>query len=67
VADGMVLGAGLDPASQMGPLVSAKQRARVDGFVQGALAQGARLVAGGEAPPAASSIAPPSLPTARPR
>lgn len=50
VANGMVLGAGLDPASQMGPLVSAKQRARVDGFVQGALAQGARLVAGGEAP-----------------
>ena len=45
MADGMVLGAGLDPASQMGPLVSAKQRARVDGFVQGALAQGARLVA----------------------
>jgi len=49
-ADAMVLGNGFDPAAQMGPLVSARQRARVEGYVQGALAQGARLVAGGFAP-----------------
>lgn len=49
-ADAMVLGGGFDPGAQMGPLVSGKQRDRVDGFVRGALAQGARLVAGGHAP-----------------
>jgi phenylacetaldehyde dehydrogenase len=49
LADGMVVGDGFDPSVQMGPLVSARQRDRVDGFVQGALAQGARLVAGGTA------------------
>jgi phenylacetaldehyde dehydrogenase len=31
-ANGMVLGSGFDPAAQMGPLVSARQRERVDGF-----------------------------------
>jgi acyl-CoA reductase-like NAD-dependent aldehyde dehydrogenase len=41
-ADGMVLGDGFDPATQMGPLVSARQRDRVAGFVEGARAQGAR-------------------------
>ncbi len=50
VADGMVLGDGFDPDTQMGPLVSARQRSRVDAFVQGAKAQGARLMAGGYAP-----------------
>lgn len=49
-ADAMTLGSGFDPAAQMGPLVSAKQRARVAGFVEGALAQGARLVGGGTVP-----------------
>jgi phenylacetaldehyde dehydrogenase len=50
IADGMVLGDGFDPATQMGPLVSARQRDRVAGFVEGARAQGARLIAGGHAP-----------------
>jgi phenylacetaldehyde dehydrogenase len=50
IADGMVLGDGFDPAAQMGPLVSARQRDRVAGFVEGAKAQGARLIAGGHAP-----------------
>ncbi|WP_068093268.1 aldehyde dehydrogenase family protein [Novosphingobium rosa] len=50
IADGMVLGDGFDPAAQMGPLISARQRDRVAGFVEGAKAQGARLVAGGFAP-----------------
>jgi len=49
-AGAMMLGAGLDPASQMGPLISARQRDRVAGYVTTALEQGARLIAGGHAP-----------------
>ena len=36
-----------DPAIYMGPLVSAKQREKVDGMVQRAIADGATLVVGG--------------------
>ncbi|MFD0264254.1 aldehyde dehydrogenase family protein [Kitasatospora indigofera] len=40
-----------DPATRIGPVVSAAQRERVRGHIRGALAEGARLVAGGpEAP-----------------
>ncbi|GAA2247694.1 MULTISPECIES: aldehyde dehydrogenase family protein [Kitasatospora] len=40
-----------DPATRLGPVVSAKQRERVRSYITGALAEGARLVAGGaEAP-----------------
>ncbi|MET9613697.1 aldehyde dehydrogenase family protein [Kitasatospora indigofera] len=40
-----------DPATRVGPVVSAAQRERVRGHIRGALAEGARLVAGGpEAP-----------------
>ncbi|MBB3861297.1 phenylacetaldehyde dehydrogenase [Novosphingobium hassiacum] len=49
-ANGMTLGTSDDPQAQMGPLISARQRDRVKGFVEGALAQGARLVAGGTVP-----------------
>lgn len=49
-ANGMVLGEGMDPTGQMGPLISARQRDRVAAYVQGAVDQGARLVAGGQVP-----------------
>lgn len=49
VAQSFQLGSGFDPASQMGPLVSAKQRERVQGFLDIGQEQGGRLVAGGEA------------------
>ncbi|MEV7599716.1 aldehyde dehydrogenase family protein [Kitasatospora sp. NPDC089797] len=39
-----------DPQTRIGPLVSARQLARVRGYLEGALAQGARLVAGGPEP-----------------
>lgn len=39
-----------DPATMMGPLISAAQRDRVEGYVTGAVAQGARVVAGGRRP-----------------
>ncbi|WP_431677434.1 aldehyde dehydrogenase family protein [Kitasatospora sp. KL5] len=40
-----------DPATRVGPLVSARQRERVRGYIAGALEDGARLVAGGPEQP----------------
>ncbi|MBI5341217.1 MAG: aldehyde dehydrogenase family protein [Mycolicibacterium rufum] len=42
------LGNPADPSVYMGPLISAKQRDKVDGMVQRAVAAGATLVTGGE-------------------
>jgi acyl-CoA reductase-like NAD-dependent aldehyde dehydrogenase len=41
------LGAGLDPQSQLGPLVSAEQRDRVMSYIEAGSEQGAELLAGG--------------------
>jgi acyl-CoA reductase-like NAD-dependent aldehyde dehydrogenase len=43
------LGAGLDPDTQLGPLISAEQRDRVMGYIDSGREQGAELLAGGEA------------------
>jgi acyl-CoA reductase-like NAD-dependent aldehyde dehydrogenase len=43
----MPLGPGLDPATQLGPLISEEQRARVLGYIEAGIAGGAELVAGG--------------------
>ncbi len=48
VASKMQLGHGLDPTTQLGPLVSAEQLERVDRYVQAGSTEGARLVTGGE-------------------
>ncbi|MCZ7438427.1 aldehyde dehydrogenase family protein [Micromonospora sp. WMMC241] len=48
---GYRLGDPFDPATRLGPLVSAAQADRVRGHVDRALADGARLVAGGPAAP----------------
>src|ERR1035441_3926189 len=42
------LGPGLDPETQLGPLVSAEQRDRVMGYIDSGREQGAELLAGGE-------------------
>lgn len=54
---------------RIGPLVNAKQQARVRGYIEKGVAEGARLVAGGAEPraSAATSSAPPSSPTSPPR
>jgi acyl-CoA reductase-like NAD-dependent aldehyde dehydrogenase len=44
------VGPGLDPATQMGPLTTAAQRARVAGLVDDAIRDGAKLMAGGRVP-----------------
>jgi acyl-CoA reductase-like NAD-dependent aldehyde dehydrogenase len=43
------LGAGLDPETQLGPLVSAEQHERVLGYIKSGVEQGAELVTGGDA------------------
>jgi phenylacetaldehyde dehydrogenase len=50
IASQMKLGPGLDPASQLGPLISAQQRERVLGYIQSAKDEGAELICGGSAP-----------------
>jgi acyl-CoA reductase-like NAD-dependent aldehyde dehydrogenase len=46
-AGGARLGPGLDPESQLGPLISAEQRDRVMGYIDSGRADGAELLAGG--------------------
>jgi betaine-aldehyde dehydrogenase len=46
-ASAIVMGDPMDPATQMGPLVSQAQHDKVMSYVKGAVAEGARLVCGG--------------------
>ena len=46
IASSMKLGAGIDPNTEMGPLVSRVQRERVSGYIDSGLEQGARAAAG---------------------
>jgi acyl-CoA reductase-like NAD-dependent aldehyde dehydrogenase len=43
------LGPGLDPGTQLGPVVSAEQQERVMGYIQAGRDEGAEVLAGGEA------------------
>lgn len=47
IAKSMALGHGLDPASQMGPLVSREQMDRVCNYINIGMSQGANVVTGG--------------------
>ncbi|WP_372740981.1 aldehyde dehydrogenase family protein [Neptunomonas sp.] len=47
IANSITLGHGLDPNSQMGPLVSAKQLDRVNGYIEKGRQDGATITAGG--------------------
>lgn len=49
-AAALVLGPGMDPRSSMGPMVSARQLATVEGYVQRGLEEGAELICGGSRP-----------------
>ncbi len=48
MAGALVVGNGLDPRTQMGPLVSDVQFARVTGYLESALAEGAQVRVGGQ-------------------
>ncbi len=49
IAEGLRLGSGLDPATQLGPLISARQRDTVMGYVESGRIEGAEIVTGGGA------------------
>lgn len=55
------VGDGLDPATQMGPLISATQLERVQGYVDAGLQDGARLLSGGRALEQAGNFMPPTI------
>ncbi|GAA1934593.1 aldehyde dehydrogenase [Streptantibioticus ferralitis] len=50
MASALVVGDPLDPATQLGPLVSARQRDRVESYIAKGLSDGARLTTGGGRP-----------------
>lgn len=58
---GMTIGHGLDPATQIGPLISAEHRARVEAFIASGIAEGARLVTGGKALPGPGNFLEPTI------
>jgi phenylacetaldehyde dehydrogenase len=66
-AQGMTLGHGLDPATNMGPLVSRNHAAKVAGFIASGQSAGASLVTGGDLTgPNASFVTPAVLADVRP-
>jgi len=50
LAGSLTVGNSLDPATQVGPLVSERQRERVEGYIAQGSQEGARLVVGGGRP-----------------
>ena len=48
IAEGLKLGPGLDPTSQLGPLVSQPQLERVCGYIESGVAGGGELITGGD-------------------
>jgi phenylacetaldehyde dehydrogenase len=48
IASGINMGAGLDPNTQMGPLVSEEQFEKVTGYIDSGVSEGARVAAGGK-------------------
>jgi phenylacetaldehyde dehydrogenase len=48
IAGGIQMGAGTDPKTQMGPLVSEEQFDRVTGFIKSGVEEGANVVVGGK-------------------
>ncbi len=51
LAQQLKVGPGLDPDSQMGPLISQKQLERVTGYIESGRSDGAQVVVGGERKP----------------
>ena len=48
IAESMSMGHGLNPATQMGPVINPAQAEKINGFVQGGIKQGAKLLTGGD-------------------
>jgi len=50
LAEALEVGDSLDPATQIGPMASARQRERVEGYIERGRAEGGRVVVGGGRP-----------------
>jgi phenylacetaldehyde dehydrogenase len=61
MARGFKIGPGLDPTTEMGPLISAEQRQTVMSYIESGKASGADLVCGGEALPGRGFFVQPTL------
>jgi phenylacetaldehyde dehydrogenase len=61
IASAMKIGPGLDPSSQLGPLISAQQRETVMSYIQAGKDEGAELLCGGEALPGKGFFVQPTL------
>jgi acyl-CoA reductase-like NAD-dependent aldehyde dehydrogenase len=66
-ASGFVLGDGLEPSTDLGPLVGASHRARVAGLVAAAERAGGKVVCGGTSPERAGYFYAPTVVTDLPR
>jgi phenylacetaldehyde dehydrogenase len=60
-AQAIRLGPGLDPKTEMGPLVSREQQERVLGYIDSGRKDGAKVLTGGEAPSAAGFYVKPTV------
>lgn len=49
IAEGIKLGNGLDPLTEMGPMVSSAQQKRVHGYIEQGRSEGAQIATGGDA------------------
>lgn len=61
IADGMTMGAGRDAEAQINPLVSAKHRSSVQGYVERSLAAGVERVSGARPVPARGHYVAPTI------
>jgi aldehyde dehydrogenase (NAD+) len=50
LADSLQVGDSMDPETQIGPMVSSRQRERVEGYIEKGRAEGGRVIAGGGRP-----------------
>ncbi|WP_211219846.1 aldehyde dehydrogenase family protein [Glaciibacter superstes] len=66
IAANLKIGYGLEPGTQMGPLVSAKQRERVMGYIDSGVREGAAVRVGGTTPDTGYYIAPTVMTDLRP-
>lgn len=60
-AEGIRIGGGLDPETQMGPVISAAQQNRIHGYIDGGLAEGASLRTGGKRIEGQGNFVPPTV------
>ncbi|MEO5324981.1 aldehyde dehydrogenase family protein [Mesorhizobium sp. CC13] len=64
-ANGLRIGNGIDPETEIGPLISPRQLERVEGYLRAGAEEGARLIAGGsrlsEGPLAAGNFVAPTV------